>query len=162
MRTKLLFISTFILFALAIAAQSFPNSNNVSKDVLQNITTNFKDKLIQHYDVPSAYSEVQDTVTVPDSIKSDIENPSGKLGSKITKEVKTNILIYPNPSNGTFIVNLDNKHLIQTLEVYNVVGERIVQQHQSNQVSIPNAQIGIYFVKIDDGTGIYTKKITVQ
>ncbi len=83
-------------------------------------------------------------------------------GISDTKPVKNNIVIYPNPSNGTFSVSTENKRIIQTLEVYNVIGERILQQHQSNQVTIPNAQAGIYFVKIDDGTGVYTKKITVQ
>jgi hypothetical protein len=153
MKTKLLFILTFLFFVLAIAAQSFPISSNTSKESSANFVRDTKSRAL-----PSNYSPTQDTVPVYDSI----ENMRWKPGIKNVKEIKGTMFIYPNPSNGTFTINLENKRPIQNLEVYNVVGERILQQHQSNQVSIPNAQAGIYFVKIDDGIGIYTKKITVQ
>jgi hypothetical protein len=133
MKTKLLFISAFLLYTLAIVAQhSLPS---VAKpNSFQNLSLEQGDST--HHESPASITEV--------------------------KTGKNNILIYPNPSNGSFTVNMENKRPVLNLEVYNVVGERIVQQHESNQVNIPNAQTGIYFVKIDDGTGIYTKKITVQ
>lgn len=86
------------------------------------------------------------------------EQPDGINDFKNSKT----IFIYPNPSNGTFTVNMENRRQIQNIEVYNVIGDRILQQHSSNQVTIPDAQTGIYFVKIDDGIATYTKKITVQ
>jgi hypothetical protein len=78
------------------------------------------------------------------------------------RSLKNSISIYPNPSNGRFTVVPENNQTVKTLEVYNIIGERILLQHSSNEVNISNAQTGIYFVKVDDGTEIYTKKITVQ
>jgi hypothetical protein len=132
MKTKLLFISAFLFFALAILAQRpLPPISNAHS---------FQ------------------------SVSLESGNDSIRI-SPDPGEVKTNkghVFIYPNPSNGNFTVSIENKRPVLHLEVYNVVGERILQQDQSNLVSIPNAQTGIYFIKIDDGTGIYTKKITVQ
>jgi hypothetical protein len=139
MRTKLLFISTFLFFALAIVAAQHPQFSSTS---FQNTS-------------PGRNIFYNPTKNMPEYIAKPEDDGD-------TKEVKTNVLIYPNPSNGNFTVILENKRAIQNLEVYNVIGERILQQHLSNQVSIPNAQTGIYFVKIDDGVFIYTKRITVQ
>lgn len=141
MKTKLLFISGFLFFALAIVAQH-PQQSISNTPALPNA------------------SPTQNLLSNPGKDESVYLAKSEDKGDG--KEVRTNVLIYPNPSNGNFTVSLENKRVIQNLEVYNVVGERIVQQHLSNQVSIPNAQTGIYFVKIDDGLCIYTKRITVQ
>jgi hypothetical protein len=132
MKAKLLFISTFLFFALVIVAQR-PLPPIFSAHSFQNASL---------------------------QAGSDSTHISPDPGD--VKTIKGHVLIYPNPSNGNFTVSIENKRPILHLEVFNVVGERILQQEESNQVSIPNAQTGIYFIKIDDGTGIYTKKITVQ
>jgi hypothetical protein len=138
MKAKLLFIVTFLFFALAIVAQH-PQFSSTS---FYKASPNGNILYDTNKDIPGYIAKSEDDGN--------------------TNEGKTNVLIYPNPSNGNFTVSLENKRAIQNLEVYNVIGERILQQHLSNQVTIPNAQTGIYFVKIDDGLFIYTKRITVQ
>jgi Secretion system C-terminal sorting domain len=73
--------------------------------------------------------------------------------------------IYPNPSNGKFTVNC-NSH-INSLEIYNVLGEKIQEinplyQQASIEIDISNKPKGIYFAKMYVGLKIYTTKIVVQ
>ena len=99
-------------------------------------------------------------ITAGDSTHYFIHDIAGNVSD--LKANKNSISIYPNPSNGSFTISTESKRPVKTLEVYNIVGERIFQQHLSNQVTLPNVTTGIYFVKVDDGTGVYTRKITIQ
>jgi uncharacterized repeat protein (TIGR01451 family) len=56
-------------------------------------------------------------------------------------------VIYPNPSNGVFSFK-DTKNL-QTLEVFNLVGERILTQGSQKEINLSNFANGIYFAKIN-------------
>ena len=74
-----------------------------------------------------------------------------------------NTLIFPNPSNGNFIINC--KRNIYTFEIFNVIGEKVFQSEINNQKSEIDLSLkpkGIYFVKIYDGVEIYTEKIVIQ
>lgn len=74
----------------------------------------------------------------------------------------TAITIYPNPSNGQFTVKSNN---ITSIEVYNVIGEKVFQStiHKlKSEIDLSNQTNGIYFMKIYDGQTILTKKIVVQ
>ncbi len=56
-------------------------------------------------------------------------------------------VIYPNPSNGVFSFK-DTKNL-QTVEVFNLVGERILSQGNQKEINLSNFANGIYFAKIN-------------
>lgn len=73
--------------------------------------------------------------------------------------------IYPNPTTGKVII--DSKHSINSIEIYNLLGENIYSNSKfnlqtSNEIDLSNFPKGIYFVKIYDGTKTYKKKIVVQ
>jgi Leucine-rich repeat (LRR) protein len=57
------------------------------------------------------------------------------------------ILIYPNPSNGIFLIK-DNSN-IQSIEVFNMMGERLLNQGKSNQINLNSYPKGIYFARIN-------------
>ncbi|MDF2453193.1 MAG: hypothetical protein K0S26_2697 [Bacteroidota bacterium] len=60
-------------------------------------------------------------------------------------------IIYPNPNNGQFIVDLSSD---RELEISNILGERVINQFLSkgqNQINIIDQPAGIYFVKIKSG-----------
>lgn len=71
--------------------------------------------------------------------------------------------IYPNPCNGKFkIVGYDAQRLVNHLEIYNVLGEQISYSLLVDEVTIPNAAKGIYFVKIYSDQGLQMQKIVIE
>lgn len=74
---------------------------------------------------------------------------------------KTDINIYPNPSNGA--VEIDNNELsISNIEVYNVLGNKIFQKSIYQQASIKfNLQKGIYLVHLTIKNEVIIKKIII-
>lgn len=78
-----------------------------------------------------------------------------------------NIFIYPNPSNGKFIVKEDEAQMTNhKLEIYNVFGEKIystlISSQSNNNVDISSQPKGIYFVKVQSADKVYTEKVVVQ
>ena len=73
--------------------------------------------------------------------------------------------VYPNPSNGIF--NLKNMNAAKniTVEIYNLLGEKIdtfnFQNAEINTIDLRNLNSGVYFVKINDGTQTNTQKINI-
>jgi uncharacterized repeat protein (TIGR01451 family) len=56
-------------------------------------------------------------------------------------------VIYPNPSSGVF--SFKDTQNLQTLEVFNLVGERILSQGNQKEINLSNFANGIYFAKIN-------------
>ncbi len=78
-----------------------------------------------------------------------------------------NINIYPNPSNGIFTVtNPQGFKNLMGLEITDITGKIIfskdVASNVSTKIDISNQPAGIYFIKINTETGIYTKKLIIQ
>jgi hypothetical protein len=76
---------------------------------------------------------------------------------------KGNILIYPNPSNGKFIVEMENGKGV--IEIYNVFGEKVFQSKISNPKSEINLNLsnGMYFYQVKDNKQfISTGKLIIQ
>ena len=75
------------------------------------------------------------------------------------------ILIYPNPSNGIFIIELKN---IQNADfvIYNILGEVVYSEKNLNQIStihIGNVPAGVYFYQVNNQTGlIKTGKLIME
>ena len=91
------------------------------------------------------------------------------LGDGLTKinDLSNNdFVIYPNPSNGIFTIN--NEQLtINNLIITNITGKIIFSKDVACNVStskfdLSNQSKGIYFIKINTETGIYTEKLIIQ
>ena len=70
--------------------------------------------------------------------------------------------IYPNPSTGKFNIAFSNQQQITSVEIYNLLGESVFQQQNTNEIDLSSAAKGIYFVKVYAGEKIYTEKIIVE
>ena len=81
-------------------------------------------------------------------------------------EINNNFKIYPNPSNGIFTINseqLTNNN--EQLTITNITGKIIKKFtiHKSQiTINLTNQPAGIYFIKIETETDIYTEKLIIQ
>ena len=73
------------------------------------------------------------------------------------------ISIYPNPSNGLFVIKWDKgQGTMGELEIYNMLGEVIYQSLLQSEIYLSNQPSGIYFVQVQVGERAYNKKLVVQ
>jgi plastocyanin len=82
-------------------------------------------------------------------------------------QLKENITVYPNPTNGKFQITYENLSISKnySLDVYNVNGERIYKSAittQKSEIDLSNQPKGVYFVKFNDGLAVLTKKLVLQ
>ena len=80
--------------------------------------------------------------------------------SDINNAVYSKIFIYPNPSNGDFIIELKGD-----LEIYNLLGEKIFKQKliaDKTTIALKNQARGVYCIKIIADNKIYLQKIMIQ
>ncbi len=80
--------------------------------------------------------------------------------SDIHHTVYSKIFIYPNPSNGTFIIESKGD-----LEIYNLFGERKFEQKliaDKTEIALKNQARGVYYIKIIADNKIYSQKIMIQ
>lgn len=96
---------------------------------------------------------------------SDVFNPSDCIQSSI-KEIEnvTEVELYPNPTNSSFVISLKNKNeMIVDVVILDVLGKEIkkIKNDQSNQLTINVADLpsGIYFAKVFLEKGSVIKKI---
>lgn len=94
---------------------------------------------------------------------------SGTLATNINTIAGTDnsLSLYPNPNNGVFSISLKNAVGISEVEIYNALGEKVYatssfKLQTTNEIDISASPKGIYFVKINDGTRVYDRKIVVQ
>ncbi len=89
------------------------------------------------------------------------ENTTARADASISTDTPVQPVIYPNPSSGSFSIAFDDKRVIKNIEVFNLFGEKVVEQ-TSTEVNISNSAKGFYIVKINDGDHSYQYKILVE
>lgn len=77
------------------------------------------------------------------------------VASEINKDVFN---VYPNPTSG--LININGKN-IKSVEVLNIMGQLIIKGKMT-AVDISSQPNGLYFVKVTDENGSYTRKILKQ
>lgn len=82
------------------------------------------------------------------------------------KDNSKNIAIYPNPSNGLFILEtLNTSDKMAKLQVVNTIGEIVLEKIMENEletIDLRELSNGVYFVKINSNKNSVTKKIIKQ
>lgn len=75
-----------------------------------------------------------------------------------------NAAIYPNPANNyLYIRNMDQSDPIQSIIIYNVIGEIVYsEQNFSNELKTSNIPSGVYFVRIKSKNKQKIKQIIIQ
>jgi hypothetical protein len=70
-----------------------------------------------------------------------------------------NILVYPNPGTGIFNFNMINLPVNSTLQVFNVIGEKVLEKPLQNYlttttIDLSNEAKGVYFYKLNSASGV--------
>jgi uncharacterized delta-60 repeat protein len=86
--------------------------------------------------------------------------------TSVEEIIKDNLVsLFPNPANTTIQLKLSQNEN-GTVELWNVMGERVYTENISNEskkeIDIKNISNGIYFVKVFDGEKSYCKKLIIE
>lgn len=102
-----------------------------------------------------------------DSYASDTCN---NLGSRMIEKTpktsvaleSTDIVIYPNPSNGTFSVNNSNK--MYSIEIYSIIGQKIYSEENStkSEITLPNSVKGTFLIRVTTDSNSVIKKLIIN
>ena len=90
------------------------------------------------------------------------------LGMNELKTTDGQLLVYPNPSTGVFTMQLSGTSRQSTVEVYNMVGEKVYSQlttlNSQFSIDLSNQAPGIYLYRVtgNDGSSIGSGKLIVQ
>jgi len=103
-----------------------------------------------------------DTVTYPKCSTGNTNGCAVALGISQISALNTQISIYPNPSNGNFVIET-NAADKQTLQVYDVNGRLVLTQSVSGKASIDASHLpnGIYNVSLISNEGITNKRLVI-
>ncbi|WP_369013770.1 endonuclease [Flavobacterium anhuiense] len=85
--------------------------------------------------------------------------------AEFEEEVTTDeIVIYPNPTNGNFDINLGNVDNTYSVEIFSFSGQKVFEKQNttSPEVSVHNLPTGIYIIKIIKGEKIAFKKVIIN
>jgi len=111
-------------------------------------------------------TQLNGCLEVPESSNSqadiDIEFKSSPLS--LQKSIEREIIIYPNPTKGTFIVEFpEGSENIITIDIYTVTGQRIESKtsgfEQKNEFNANNWLYGVYLVRITTNDGYIVKRL---
>jgi hypothetical protein len=97
------------------------------------------------------------TCTVNYVITQSVSACTGINGSVIEN---SSALVFPNPSNGEFNVNLNSVSENTSIEVYNSIGQLIVKQKTNrlnNTINLKNASNGVYIINIIENGALIQK-----
>jgi hypothetical protein len=85
-----------------------------------------------------------------------------------TEVVQNSFAIFPNPNNGSFSIQFNKSIGSYAIELFDVLGKTVYQNNfeqsasLTQEITIPNAAKGVYFVNVKTNEGIATKKIIIE
>lgn len=74
----------------------------------------------------------------------------------VVHELKSNLLIYPNPTSGIVFINTDN---IESISVVNLLGSIVLTKNNSNNIDLSSLPKGSYVVSIKSDKNVFVKQI---
>jgi hypothetical protein len=84
--------------------------------------------------------------------------------ANLDKNKKEDIFsLYPNPVSSVVNIKLKNNKAIESIAIYNLRGQQIIQQNSSNNsVDVSSLSAGIYFIKVKADHQILSKKLIIK
>jgi Leucine-rich repeat (LRR) protein len=75
---------------------------------------------------------------------------------------KVSVALYPNPSSDIVTITSNVTEKIGTISIIDVSGKKLLSQNQSNIINVKHLANGMYFVTIEVGQQIITKKLLIK
>ncbi|HPR61658.1 MAG TPA: T9SS type A sorting domain-containing protein, partial [Prolixibacteraceae bacterium] len=104
-----------------------------------------------------------------------LQNPIAEKSVTINKSVlelsssndlQKMIKVFPNPNNGTFVLEIKNFDETAKVYIYSILGsvvyENVVREQSLLEIDIQHLNKGLYFVKVIDGNQSLTNKMIVN
>lgn len=136
------FASPVTAGAMAVMLQKFPK---VSLDIL-------KDN-VQKSAHLSANPSYQLGYGIPD-----YEKANQELLAINEVSIQNQVKIYPNPF--IDILNIQSKNEIKAIEIYNLVGQKLISSNNQKTISTSQLKSGIYLIKVlDNKANVFTEKV---
>lgn len=67
--------------------------------------------------------------------------------------IKTNISLYPNPTNSLVKISNPNHIKLKNIEVYNIYGQKLKAGKNQNSLDLTKFKSGVYLIKVEDENG---------
>jgi bacillolysin len=99
-----------------------------------------------------SYGEVEDyTVVITGTASTKSEEPID--ATEIGNEAPTSLTVFPNPTNNTLNVTLNNEAVNGTVKIYSLAGSLVKSVSMSNgkkQINVSDLPAGVYIISVDD------------
>ena len=106
------------------------------------------------------YSTVSNSFTVAGE-----EDITIVLAYGSVNEIAENIKIYPNPSNGTFVVSAPELDTEMNVKIFNIAGALMYDNTTANDllnIDMSDKAKGLYLIRITSGESVYNSKIIIK
>ena len=80
-------------------------------------------------------------------------------------EVFTSVLeVYPNPASTTITIKTSNETQIDSVELYNILGLRVLNKSNliNDSINVSEMASGVYLLKVNSGTNSVTKRVVIE
>ncbi len=144
------------------------SNNNLTSLNLKNGNTNNIFKMWAH-DNPNLSCIQVDDVTYPETQTCTGSNGWCKDETTIYSEncilgiteqnLQEAIQLYPNPVKNVLQISTENNVIVKSVQVYDVMGKRLLETINVNQIDVSAFASGLLFVKIETGKGFVVKKV---
>lgn len=81
-------------------------------------------------------------------------------------KINNELMVYPNPSSSFINIKMLDNSLLETIEIYNLIGEKVLIKSFDNlinvQLNISHLSKGVYFMKAKSNNKITSKKLIIN
>ena len=88
-----------------------------------------------------------------------VMNVVGNVLSVEEFSLENSVSIYPNPTNDIITVDVANAINVNSLEIFNIVGKRVMKTNTAGTVDLSDLNAGVYMLRVQTDEGVVTKKV---
>lgn len=150
-----------VMNKLTISNQIFRDNNTsdfTAKNVIDiNENSDFKPNSNGFVDL-----KVDSTMVLCEASSGRNSNYEKNERNNVIEDLKSNIILYPNPNNGNFRISLNDTSINEaTIEIYDIYGKLILSNKSKSQdidIELPTIANGVYMIKVNTNNNISNLK----